>query len=381
MLLLHLSYKLAMTRSSERFVSLSAKFAVFGIMLAVASMIGVYSVINGFKEEVYSLIEDQGSQVLLTDLWDQDLASFSETLEDLYFVNHAWSYQQGYGLLKSVKAFYPVLITSSSDQVGDGVWVEQKMSDSYQVGESMSILLPGQSARPQQLTLPIEGVFSIALPLPRGLWHVQISSDQFTQLGLIEHAKGIVVEISKSSDAYLLRDFLSQSEIQLFTISDWISRYEPMLEALSMQQHAMMMILLLIVIVSLFSLVSGLMMMVSQQAKQFAMLSLLGLSRRSSAMLMLLQGMMMSVIGTMLGYALGYIVSMNAPNAVMLIEAYSGITLLHKSVYGVSQLPVAISHQANLVIALCSILLGTFASIIPSMKLMKQNPAEVLRNA
>ena len=93
--------------------------------------------------------------------------------------------------------------------------------------------------------------------------HVQISSDQFKQLGLVEYIRVLLLILL----IVMHLGYVTFSRPRcLSLISDWISRYEPMLEALSMQQHAMMMILLLIVIVSLFSLVSGLTMMVSHQA-------------------------------------------------------------------------------------------------------------------
>ncbi len=370
-----------MTRSSVRYVSLSSKFAVFGIMLAVAAMITVYSVINGFKQEVYQLVDAQGNQVILTDLWDQDLPEFSETLQNLPYVKSAWKFQQGYGLIYNYHAFYPVLITSNSTYLGEGASVDQNMSDAYQVGEKLSLILPGKGRSPKQVHLSVEDVFSIVLPLPKGLWHIQVAEKQFQEIGLGSHSKGIVVDLVDAKDAYQLRGFLDQSDVQLFIIQDWVSRFEPILEALSMQQAALMMVLLLIVIVSLFSLVSGLMTFIGHKSKQFAMLRVLGLSKASLMLMMLYQGFLLSSIGAIFGCVLGYALSILAPEVIIFIEQKMEIVLLHKGVYGVTKLPVSISHTANLWIASMSVLLGVIASILPSIRLLQQNPAEALRNA
>ncbi len=370
-----------MTRSSVRYVSLSSKFAILGMTLAVAAMITVYSVINGFKEEVYQIVEGQGSQVVLTDLWDQDLVEFSDTLKGLPFIKSVWEFKQGYGLIYSYRSFYPVLITANSTYIGKGASIDHNMQDAYQKGEKLSLIVPSNTKSPKQVQLSVEDSFSIAIPLPKGLWHIQVAENQFQEIGLTPHSRGLVVDLVDSKSAYQLRDFLNQSDVQLFVIQDWINRFEPILEALSMQQAALMMILLLIVIVSLFSLVSGLMTFIGHKNKQFAMLRVLGLSKRSLVFMMLYQGFLLSALGALLGCILGYAISAIAPELVAFIERQMGVILLHKGVYGVSRLPVSISHIANIWIVTISVLLGLLASILPSIRLLQQNPAEVLRNA
>ena len=210
--------------------------------------------------------------------------------------------------------------------------------------------------------------------------HVQMRQDDFNQLGVPHHGRGLVVELRSAKDAYSLREFLGYASPQLFVIKDWVERFEPLLDALSLQQHAMIITLFLIVVVSLFSLVSGLLMMVAQKSKQITMLKLMGMSNRAVTVLIVLQGIIICALGTLLGYMGGYLLSINASIIVTWLEQKLGFVLFHTKVYGVQSLPIKLSHSSNLMLCILTVVLGFIASIIPAIGLRKLNPVEVLRH-
>jgi lipoprotein-releasing system permease protein len=378
--LFSLSFKLLVLRSPHRFVALSTRLAVLGIAIAVAAMITVVSIMSGFKQEMDAKIASQGQQVVLTDLWDQDLELFSHTLLQLPYVNTAQPFTQGYGLVRQYKSFYPLLISAVPNQQDAGIMVERGMSYIVDQGEELTMILPTQSKLPKQVKQQVAGFFTSSVSLPKGLMHVQMRQDDFNQLGVPHHGRGLVVELHSAEDAYSLREFLGYASPQLFVIKDWIERFEPLLDALSLQQHAMIITLFLIVVVSLFSLVSGLLMMVAQKSKQITMLKLMGMSNRAVTALVVLQGIMICVLGTLLGYMGGYLLSNNSSTIVAWLEQQLGFVLFHTKVYGVQSLPIKLSHSTNLILCMITVVLGFIASLIPAIGLRKLNPVEVLRH-
>jgi lipoprotein-releasing system permease protein len=161
-------------------------------------------------------------------------------------------------------------------------------------------------------------------------------------------------------------------------IHDW-TRQTPWFDAVQLEKRMMFIILTLIVAVAAFNLVSTLVMTVTDKRADIAILRTLGASPGSIMGIFVVQGAMVGVIGTLAGLALGLGVAFNIDVIVPAIEQLLHTTFLPPSIYLISHMPSDPQQGDILPIALISLALAFVATLYPSWRASKVNPAEALR--
>jgi lipoprotein-releasing system permease protein len=135
----------------------------------------------------------------------------------------------------------------------------------------------------------------------------------------------------------------------------------------------------LIVAVAAFNLVSTLVMTVTDKRADIAILRTLGASPRSVMGIFVVQGAMSGVLGTGAGVLLGLGVAFNIGSIVPAIEYLLGVSFLPGSVYLISHMPSDPRAGDVLPIAAISLALAFVATLYPSWRASRVNPAEALR--
>jgi lipoprotein-releasing system permease protein len=134
-------------------------------------------------------------------------------------------------------------------------------------------------------------------------------------------------------------------------------------------------ILTLIVAVAAFNLVSTLVMVVTDKQSDIAILRTLGATPRSIQGIFMLQGAFAGVIGTAVGVGLGLLLAFNVDVIVPAIEGLLGVRFLPPTIYLISQMP-SDPQQGDIVpIALVSLLLALLATLYPSWRAARVQPA------
>jgi len=141
----------------------------------------------------------------------------------------------------------------------------------------------------------------------------------------------------------------------------------------------MFIILTLIVAVAAFNLVSTLVMTVTDKRADIAILRTLGASPRSIMGIFMVQGAMVGVIGTLGGLALGLGIALNIDVIVPAIEHAFNASFLPKDIYLISKMPSEPQSSDIVPIAVISLILSFVATIYPSWRASRVNPAEALR--
>jgi lipoprotein-releasing system permease protein len=141
----------------------------------------------------------------------------------------------------------------------------------------------------------------------------------------------------------------------------------------------MAIILTLIVAVAAFNLVSTLVMTVTDKRADIAILRTLGASPRSVMGIFVVQGAASGVIGTAAGVLFGLLVAFNIDVIVPFIERTFHVAFLPGSVYLISRMPSDPRWGDVVPIALVSLALAFLATLYPSWRASRVNPAEALR--
>jgi lipoprotein-releasing system permease protein len=141
----------------------------------------------------------------------------------------------------------------------------------------------------------------------------------------------------------------------------------------------MFIILLLIVAVAAFNIVSTLVMAVTDKQPDIAILRTLGASPGGIMKIFVVQGALIGVIGTLIGVAGGIALALNIDVVVPFLERLLSMKFLSQEVYYITELPSDLQSGDVLSIVLVSLLLSLFATLYPSWRAARVNPAEALR--
>ena len=161
--------------------------------------------------------------------------------------------------------------------------------------------------------------------------------------------------------------------------SDWTRSHANFFRAVEIEKRVMFIILTLIVAVAAFNIVSTLVMLVTDKQADIAILRTIGASPGSIVQIFMVQGSLIGVIGTFAGLVGGVLLALNVATVVPFIETALGFKFLAKDIYYISDLPSDVQMGDVTTIGIVSLVLSFLATLYPSWRASKTNPAEALR--
>ena len=161
--------------------------------------------------------------------------------------------------------------------------------------------------------------------------------------------------------------------------NDWTHEHANYFRAVQIEKQMMRIILSLIVLVAAFNIVSTLVMAVTDKQADIAILRTLGASPASIMKIFIVQGALIGIIGSLLGIIGGILLSLNIDTVVPFIERLIGTHILAKDVYYISELPSDLHQSDVLAVAGFSLLISLLATLYPSWRASRTQPAEALR--
>lgn len=400
-------------KRKNHFISFISLTSMIGIALGVAALIVVLSVMNGFQKElrtrilgVASHLEVTGSNNTLTD-WPAVAALASKhphTLATAPYITAQGMLSYGQGVQGAI---IRGVLPADEDKVADlgrhmkagqltdlragefGIILGADLAFALgaQLGDKVVLMAPqgqftptGVVPRLKQFTLV--GLFQIGMyEYDAGLALIHI--DDAAKLYRMENkVSGVRLKLDDLFDApsiaYSLRDQLNQSGGNYY-VTDWTQQHANFFRAVQMEKRVMFIILTLIVAVAAFNIVSTLVMAVTDKRADIAIMRTLGASPISIMLIFIIQGALIGLIGTMLGALFGIVIALNIDTIIPFIEHLLQVQFLAKDVYYISDLPSDLIWSDVITIVVMSFILSLLATLYPSWKASKINPAEALR--
>ena len=398
-------------RASRRngFISFISGVSMLGIALGVAALIIVLSVMNGFQREVRDRMLGVVSHIEIYAADGAalpDVALLRERLLAHPQVKGAAPFVGAQALLARgedmkgvmVRGIDPVLEPQVSDLQDGQTQVLQNlqaggfdlvvgrdlaMAMGAQPGELLTLISPsGQvtpaGALPRLKQMRLAGLFSSGhyeYDSALVLMHVQDAARLFR----LEGPTGMRVKLRDLHQARAVAQELQQMLGGAFYVRDWTQQNRTWFAAVQVEKRMMFIILTLIVAVAAFNLVSTLVMTVTDKRADIAILRTLGASPRSIMGIFVVQGAAVGVIGTFSGLGLGLLVAFNIDVIVPAIERLFNASFLPKDIYLISRMPSEPLASDIVPIAVISLLLAFVATLYPSWRASRVNPAEALR--
>jgi lipoprotein-releasing system permease protein len=252
------------------------------------------------------------------------------------------------------------------------------------VGDKVTLIAPqglvtpaGILPRLKQFT--VTGVFEVGMfeyDSTLALIHL---ADAQKLYGMGEDASGVRLKLKDLFQSReVTRDLFTRLRGDLY-ISDWTRSHANYFRAVQIEKTMMFIILLLIVAVAAFNIVSTLVMAVTDKQPDIAILRTLGASPGGIMKIFVVQGALIGVIGTLLGVAGGVVLALNIDVVVPFLERVFSIQFLSREVYYITELPSDLQSGDVIAIGLVSLLLSLLATLYPSWRAARVNPAEALR--
>jgi len=403
-------------KRKNHFISFISLTSMIGIALGVAALIIVLSVMNGFQKDlrtrilgVASHLEITGSNNTLSD-WP-NIAESSLKREHVlasapYITAQAMlSYGQGVqgAIIRGV-------IPAAEDKVADlGKSMRVGTLNDLRAGEFGIILGTdlaynlGAQMSDKVVVMAPQGQFTPAGVVPR--------LKQFTVIGLFssgmqEYDAGLaLIHMDDAAKLYRMDNKVSGVRLKLddlfiapnvaasiskdlnrsssptgaYYVTDWTQQHSNFFKAVQMEKRVMFIILTLIVAVAAFNIVSTLVMAVTDKRADIAIMRTFGASPASIMAIFIVQGALIGLIGTLIGAVFGVIVALNIDVIIPFIEGLFHIQFLAKDVYQISEVPSDLIWSDVTTIVIVSFVLSLLATLYPSWRASKINPAEALR--
>ena len=164
-----------------------------------------------------------------------------------------------------------------------------------------------------------------------------------------------------------------------YTGSDWTRTHGNLFQAIKLEKTMIGLLLLIIVAVAAFNIISTLVMVVTDKQADIAILRTMG-ARPSTVMgIFMVQGLSIGLVGVVLGTILGILGALSISDIVAWVEQTFGFQILSADVYFISYLPSQLLWSDVVIVTSASLLLSFFATLYPSYRASRVQPAEALR--
>ena len=273
-------------------------------------------------------------------------------------------------------------------QLTPGTWgialgAELARALGVKTGDKITLVAPGGQLTPAGV-VPRLKQFTLVGTFDSG--HYEYDSglallhvDDAARLFRVEGPTGVQLRLKDLHQAREVAQQLSRELGPQVVVSDWTRTNRNWFAAVQLEKRLMFIILTLIVAVAAFNLVSTLVMTVTDKRADIAILRTLGASPRSVMGIFMVQGALSGVIGTFGGVALGLLIAFNVDVIVPAIERLLHVSFLPGSVYLISRMPSEPQSADIVPIVAISLLLAFVATLYPSWRASRVQPADALR--
>jgi lipoprotein-releasing system permease protein len=398
------------SRQRTRFISVISLISIVGIALGMTVLITVLSVFNGFQREVRTRMLSAVAHVQISDISDA-LANWPDVAKLVSrnpAVQASAPYVAAQGLLTSsghVRGAYLRGIVPELEETVDDLGRNMRSGSlsllkpgEYNVvlgdalaralgvraGERVVLVAPQGQVTPAGIIprlrqFTVVGTFSVGhyeIDSSLALMHIE-DAQRLYRLG--DNVTGVRLKLDDLFRAPRVAYELAQSLPPNLMVLDWSRMNATYFRAVDLEKRMMSLLLFFIIAIAAFNLVSSLFMVVKEKNADIAILRTLGASPRSVMKVFMIQGIVIGAVGVLFGIVFGILGALNVAAIVGFVESLFGFKFLPVDVYQIADLPSELRYTDVAVTAIVAFVLSSLATIYPSWRASRVNPAEALR--
>jgi len=398
-----IAWRYARSRNGSRFLNFITLFSIGGILLGVSALIIVLSVMNGFENQLKKQILGAVPHIIFENPSEKSLTNKEilaiPKVKGISRVSLSQAMIQGDNELHAVmlqgiepsdeSALNPLAKnmrygTFESLNAGEyNVIIGRRLARQMNVtvGDKIRLISAERSVFTPLGRMPSQRNFTIS-----GVFEMQSEVDSTVAIINIKDAQRLL-RLSKNYQApyrLFLRDAFDENEVteslknknSSLIIKSWQSEYGDLFSAVSMEKNMMWLMLSLIIAVAAFNIISALVILVTEKQTDIAILSTLGLNQNNIALIFILQGTFNGLIGTLAGSAIGLFLTCYLNEILTTL----GLNLIVNPVDPNAGLPILINQSQILILVGATVLLTLLATLYPSFKAGRVDPAKALKH-
>jgi lipoprotein-releasing system permease protein len=402
-------------KRKQTFISIITIISIAGVTVGVMALIVVLAVMTGFEKTLKEKILGTQAHLVLLKAGQEGMDHYEEVakkVERVQRVVSAAPFIFNQVMLSSEANVSGVVLKGiDPDRVGKVTELVQnlkagRLEDLKIMGEGglPGIILGIELAKHLSVTLndPIQVISPLGTPTPmgmmpkmkpfrvKGIFHSGMyeydntmayvsleSAQKFFSMGT--SVTGIEI---KTNDIYRVKEVGKEIRREMgfpFWTKDWMEMNRNLFSALKLEKIAMFIILVLIVLVAAFNIISTLIMVVMEKNKDIAILKSMGAPSGGILKIFIIEGLVIGIVGTTFGAVLGLGAAFNLEKITMFVENLFGFKILASDVYYIDKLPSQVNPIDVGLIVITAVLISFLATLYPSWRASKLDPAEALR--
>lgn len=397
-LTLMLGLRYAGARGQRSFASFVSGFSTMGILLGVAALILVSAVMNGFEQQLKDRLLSVIPHALVTEPQGRvsDPKQYQSLFADSSMVQASSPFIRAEAMVQGPKQLtgaelYGIDPANHQDRILQhldsrtreyfeylpyGVLMGANLAHhlGVEVGDQVRVTVTEGSRftplgrMPSQRLFTLVGTFSTGTDVDRQLIITRLEDATRLLRYAPDQASGLRLWLH---DPFALSALPALPNPLIY--ETWQHSRGELFQAVAMEKRLMSFMLALIVLVAAFNILSAMVMVVTDKEAEIAMLQTLGLSRGRIMIVFMIQGGFSGVLGSLLGFGLGLLLSLNldAVLSVLGINFYAAA--------GGAALPVLLLPTQLITILLSTLLLCVLACLYPAWRASRVHPAEALR--
>ena len=395
-----LRWSIALRQTLDPGKGLSAflsRVSIVGMALAIALLLAVQSVMNGFDREMRERILSLLPHVQVTSSGDAEtLTELATSLEQrpeivavrpfvltqaLLMRGQTVSAAQLTGIDEAALAPYRSLLAPAvSDWRSDSLILGEAIAErlGLSVGDHVTFILPEEDGSTYEpLGLRLTAVLDSGTELDEVLTLVHRDALEALQ-PTASIRRGLAIQLQDVFAATQWRWEIAQMVPSSMRVTDWRATHGNLYTAIQLSRDLISLILFVVIFVAAFNVVSSLMLVVTDRRRAVAMLMAMGGRRADITAVFFLQGGLIGVVGAIAGVALGHLLAINAPDLAVMLEQWLGAPLLQTDVYPLAFVPVDIRWQDAVTTGGIAIGLSVLAATLPALRAASLPVAETL---
>jgi lipoprotein-releasing system permease protein len=400
-------------RRGEAGVALIAIIAFVGITLAVAVLIIVISVMNGFRTELIGkILGFNGHAYVVGGAMTPDAREVMvKRIRALPGVVQAAPVVEAQSLVQGpdaaagaiVRGVTPADLVATriisgnikrgkldgfgqGDDGGDLVIIGQKLADNLGVGpgDPISITSPSGGATafgtlPIRKTYTVAGTFAVGMSdYDQAFIYMPLQQAQLF-FGRDSSVDFIEIKLDNPDKAPAMKPQLQALAGRGAVVTDWTEKNQSFFTALQVERNVMRLILMLIVLIAALNIISGLVMLVKNKGRDIAILRTMGAGKGAILRIFLMSGSAIGVLGMSCGLVLGVLFCLNIEGIQGFVEGVTHTKVFNQDVYFLAHVPAKIDWIEVAYVSGWALFVSLAASILPAWWASRLDPVEALR--